>query len=86
MQTLGRVVVRIVRDDGDLVLTVRDNGSGPAKEVRDGVGLANTRARLSQLYGTRQRLALTAAEGGGALVEIRFPYHTTPQRGSARNA
>jgi two-component system LytT family sensor kinase len=85
MQTLGRVVVRIVRDDGDLVLTVRDNGSGPAKEVRDGVGLANTRARLSQLYGTRQRLALTAAEGGGALVEVRLPYHTTSQRGSARN-
>ena len=86
MQTVGRVAVRVVRDDGDLVLTVRDNGRGPAKEVREGVGLANTRARLSQLYGARQRLALTAAEGGGALVEVRFPYHTTPQRLSARDA
>jgi two-component sensor histidine kinase len=86
MQTVGRVAVRVVRDDGDLVLTVRDNGSGPAKEVRDGVGLANTRARLTQLYGERQSLALTAAEGGGALVEVRFPYHTTPQRRSERNA
>ena len=86
MQTVGRVAVRVVRDDGDLVLTVRDNGRGPAKEVREGVGLANTRARLSQLYGARQRLALTAAEGGGALVEVRLPYHTTPQRRSARNA
>ena len=86
MQTAGRVAVRVVRDDGDLVLTVRDNGRGPAKEVREGVGLANTRARLTQLYGARQRLALTAAEGGGALVEVRFPYHTTPQRRSARNA
>jgi len=86
MQTVGRVVVRVVRDDGDLVLTVRDNGRGPAKEVREGVGLTNTRARLTQLYGDRQRLALTAAEGGGALVEVRFPYHTTPQRRSARNA
>ena len=85
MQTAGRVVVRVARDDGDLVLTVRDNGRGPAKEVREGVGLANTRARLTQLYGARQRLALTAAEGGGALVEVRFPYHTTPQRRSARN-
>jgi hypothetical protein len=37
------------------------------------------------LYGERQRLALTAAEGGGALVEVRLPYHTTPQRRSARN-
>jgi len=86
MQTVGRVAVRVVRDDGDLVLTVRDNGRGPAKEVHEGVGLTNTRARLTQLYGARQRLALTAAEGGGALVEVRLPYHTTPQRRSARNA
>jgi two-component system, LytTR family, sensor kinase len=85
MQTAGRVAVRAVRVDGDLVLTVRDNGRGPGKEVRDGVGLANTRARLVQLYGARQRLALTAAEGGGALVEVRLPYHTTPQRRSARD-
>jgi signal transduction histidine kinase len=86
MQTVGRVAVRVVRDNGDLVLTVRDNGRGPAKEVRDGVGLANTRARLTQLYGARQRLALTAAEGGGALAEVRLPYHTTPQRRSAPDA
>ena len=86
MQTVGRVAVRVVRDDGDLVLTVRDNGRGPAKEVREGVGLTNTRARLTQLYGARQRLALTAYEGGGALVEVRLPYHTTSQRRSARNA
>jgi two-component system LytT family sensor kinase len=85
MQTVGRVAVRAVRDDGDLVLTVRDNGRGPAKEVREGVGLTNTRARLTQLYGARQRLALTADEGGGALVEVRFPYHKTPQPRSARN-
>jgi signal transduction histidine kinase len=86
MQTVGRVAVRAARDDGDLVLTVRDNGCGPAREVRDGVGLTNTRARLTQLYGARQRLALTAAEGGGALAEIRLPYHTTSERRSARNA
>jgi two-component system, LytTR family, sensor kinase len=86
LQTVGRVAVRAVRDNGDLVLTVRDNGGGPAKQVREGVGLANTRARLAQLYGARQRLALTAAEGGGALVEVRFPYHTTPQRRGEHNA
>jgi two-component sensor histidine kinase len=86
MHTVGRVAVRAVRDDGDLVLTVRDNGPGPAKEIRDGVGMANTRARLTQLYGERQRLQLSAAQGGGALVEVRFPYHTTPQRRSAPNA
>jgi two-component sensor histidine kinase len=86
MQTAGRVAVRAERDDGDLVLTVRDNGGGPANPVREGVGLTNTRARLAQLYGARQRLALTADENGGARVEVRFPYHTTPQRRSAHNA
>jgi two-component system, LytTR family, sensor kinase len=86
MQTAGRVTVRAVRDDGDLVLTVRDNGRGPANPVREGVGLTNTRARLTQLYGARQQLALTAAEGGGAVVEVRIPYHTTVQRRSALNA
>jgi two-component system, LytTR family, sensor kinase len=86
MQTAGRVAVRAVRDDGDLVLTVRDNGRGPSNPVREGVGLTNTRARLTQLYGLHQRLALTAAEGGGALVEVRFPYHTTTQRRNPRNA
>lgn len=85
MQTVGRVAVRAIRDDGDLVLTVRDNGRGPASPMREGVGLTNTRARLTQLYGARQRLALTADEEGGALVEVRVPYHTTPQR-RARNA
>lgn len=86
MHTVGRVAVRAVRDNGDLVLTVRDNGGGPAKEVRDGIGLSNTRARLTQLYGVRQRLTLSAPQDGGALVEIRFPYHTTPQRRTAPNA
>ena len=86
MQTVGRVAVHAVRDDGDLVLTVRDNGRGPANPVREGVGLTNTRARLTQLYGARQRLALNADQGGGALVEGRLPYHTTPQRRTARNA
>ena len=86
MQTVGRVGVRAVRDNGDLVLTVRDNGRGPANPVREGVGLTNTRSRLTQLYGERQRLALTADEGGGAVVEVRLPYHTKPQRRSAHNA
>jgi len=86
MKTAGRVSVRAVRDDGDLVLTVRDNGRGPANPVREGVGLTNTRARLTQLYGAHQQLALTAADGGGAVVELRIPYHTTVQRRSARNA
>ncbi|NUQ94083.1 MAG: histidine kinase [Gemmatimonadaceae bacterium] len=85
VRTTGRVEVRAARDAGDLVLTVRDNGAGPAKDAREGVGLTNTRARLAQLYGARQRLTLRAGEAGGAVVEVRLPYHTAAERGSARD-
>src|SRR5262249_13034923 len=50
----GRVEVRARRDNGVLRLEVQDNGPGPTPgngPTREGVGLANTRARLRQLYG-----------------------------------
>ena len=87
----GRIEVRARRAGSDLVLTVRDNGPGPGPRegavagngetssmVGDGVGLRNTIARLEQLYGTRQRFALRAANGGdrGTVAEIHLPYHT----------
>jgi two-component system LytT family sensor kinase len=86
MQGAGRVAVRATCDGDDLVLTVEDNGSGPPADVREGVGLTNTRARLTQLHGARSRLTLAAAHGGGAIVEVRLPYHTAPSRWSVADA
>ena len=77
----GRVEISARRDDGTLILQVRDDGPG----LRDGaaqaggVGLQNTRARLAQLYGEKQRLELRNAEGNGVVVTITMPYHTAPQ-------
>ena len=72
----GRVEVS-ARRDGDVVhLEVRDNGPGPiAPSTSSGVGIKNTVARLEQLYGTRQRFSLRAADGGGAIAEVELPYH-----------
>jgi signal transduction histidine kinase len=78
----GLIEIRAFRDDEDrLVLRVRDNGPGfeAGEEVarEDGVGLANTRARLAQLYGSEQRFVLRPApDGAGLVAEVMLPYHT----------
>jgi LytS/YehU family sensor histidine kinase len=40
-----------------------------------GIGLANTRQRLTELYGSRAALTLEALEDGGAIAIIRLPLH-----------
>jgi signal transduction histidine kinase len=72
--TGGRVEIASVRKGDRLVLTVRDNGPGLAEQQRTGVGLANTRARLAQLYGGEGSLTLEAAPGGGVLATIELPF------------
>lgn len=45
----GQVDIAVRRDDaGRVVVSVRDNGPGPAPGCADGVGLSNTRRRLLQ--------------------------------------
>ena len=60
-----------------LTVTVRDNGPGfapsDASGRHEGVGLANTRARLRQLYGPGAVLELTNHAQGGTLVTLRIP-------------
>jgi two-component system, LytTR family, sensor kinase len=72
----GRIELAAARHGDQLVLTVRDNGPGLRDDPRAGVGLANTRARLAQLYGSRGTLTFAAAEGGGTVAEIALPYRT----------
>ena len=78
----GRIEIRAYRDAEDrVVLSVRDNGPGldGAKDAprEDGVGLANTRARLQQLYGSDQSLTLhPVSDGVGLVAEVTLPYHT----------
>ncbi len=67
--------------DGDrLLLTVEDDGRGLPSDAaesrearREGVGLANTRARLRELYGERARLDLAARPEGGAVARVELP-------------
>jgi two-component system LytT family sensor kinase len=64
--------------DGDtLRITVTDDGPGlPSGVVPEGkgIGLANTRARLEQLYGEAARLQIASRDGGGTVVTMSLPY------------
>lgn len=70
----SRIEIEARRDGDRLRLSVRDNGPG-VTESSNGIGLANTRARLNQLYGARASLALASLPGGGAIATITIPVH-----------
>ena len=76
----GGIVSVTSRRDGDrLVLEVDDNGPGPGlTEASPGIGLANTRARLTALYGAESSLVLEALAPEGTRARIVLPYHTVP--------
>jgi sensor histidine kinase YesM len=73
----GHIELRASREGDRLVLTVSDNGTGinPAAPKREGIGLANTRARLAELYGTRQNFELVNRPEGGLCVRLSIPFN-----------
>jgi two-component system, LytTR family, sensor kinase len=82
----GRIELSARRDGDDLRVCVRDNGPGLDAEAGSGVGVANTRARLEQLYGEFATLTLANADGGGVTATISLPYHTRADRFVGRDA
>jgi len=71
----GTIEVSARCEAGTLRLWVRDSGVGlPPRPPVDGVGLANTRARLRHLYGDRQSFDLANHPEGGAVVSILIPF------------
>jgi two-component system LytT family sensor kinase len=66
---------------GLLTIQVRDDGPGVASGTPDGLGLANTRARLVELYGTAHRFELSNRPGGGTIVTLAFPGRERPLPG-----
>jgi len=76
----ARIEIAARRDNGTLLLTVRDHGPGlsgtTAEALGRGVGLSNTASRLRRLYGDGHRLSLLPAAGGGLEVQVSVPYHS----------
>ncbi len=75
----GTVMLRTERSGESLLLTVEDDGPGFRPDTDGappGVGLANTHARLEQLYGAKARLETGNRMGGGAYVAVTLPLRT----------
>jgi len=76
----GRIEIETRRLNGFLQVQVTDNGPGLSSDsnsgsiVKAGVGLANTQARLKQLYGDEHRLDLANAASGGLTVILEIPF------------
>jgi two-component system LytT family sensor kinase len=80
----GQISIQCRVRDGMLEIDVGDTGpglpEGRAPSAGTGVGLANTRARLEQLFGRNYVLELVNRPEGGTQVRIRFPYAPAPIR------
>jgi signal transduction histidine kinase len=82
----GHIEIHARREQGALQLAVRDDGMGLPADWQTtgqiGVGLANTRARLAQLYGAGHSFTLANMPGGGLEVAIAIPFRTALDNGT----
>ena len=69
----GTIAIRAEHFAERLRVSVIDDGIGFPKGFGAGVGLANTRARLTALYGDKGHLTLVANQRGGVVAIIELP-------------
>jgi two-component system LytT family sensor kinase len=74
----GVIAVRSTKENGQLVLSVTDNGVGPSHEALEnnegGIGLGTTRQRLDRLYPGANELSLSRSVAGGTEVRVVLPF------------
>ena len=78
-ETGGTITFRAKRFGNELLLELKDNGPGVDLVGGElpcgrGVGIANTKERLKQLYDDDQSFTVSNAEPSGLQVNIRLPY------------
>ncbi len=76
----GKIQIVASSKAGFLHLQVIDNGAGVKAEelekLDDGVGLANTKARLKHLFNDKQSFEINSQENEGFTVSITIPFTT----------
>jgi sensor histidine kinase YesM len=82
----GRITVSAKREHDMLVMTVEDSGPGPSERAMaalfTGIGLSNTRARLTYQFGAHYRFEFKRRTGGFAVL-IAIPYRREPSAAAA---
>lgn len=67
----GAITLRARREGDALVVAIANTGGNPTP--REGIGIANTRERLTRLFGERFSFAL-GKEAGGVVATVRLPF------------
>lgn len=74
----GTIEISTARRNGSLHIQVHDDGVGLAggypSQGGSGLGLANTRARLEQMYGSEHQFEVSNAPEGGVRVTMVIPF------------
>lgn len=83
----GCIEVSAERREKMLVLVVRDDGPGISTKanLKDGVGISSTRARLERLYGEAHRFELQNGAQGGLIVTLALPFQLMVEDAGDKN-
>ncbi len=78
----GTVEIESAKKNGHLVLRISDDGIGTknVKHLIKGIGLANTKARLLNLYKNDQSLEIESTENQGFSVKLKIPFKTEKRK------
>jgi signal transduction histidine kinase len=68
----GSIDIRVAGDETLLRISVSDTGPGPGRIERWGIGLADTNARLHELYRDHYEVRVEPREGSGTVVTLEF--------------
>lgn len=74
----GTIDISAEASNGQLEIAVTDNGlhsNGSVGKKKSGIGLANTRRRLEQLYGQSQSISLEKLPDRGTRLTVAIPFH-----------
>ncbi len=82
----GQIEISAILTGDALQLRVKDNGPGLGSVdggraiVKEGLGLANTRARLGRMYGAAHKFEMSDVPEGGLQVTLTIPFENWPAR------